>query len=323
MSAAYATREGRGAFVRMDFNEGPPPPAPLLAADLAGALAMYPEYGPLKEAAARAWGVDPARIVPVNGADEGIFLALRLLGGGGLALPVPAFSMYRVYADQLGIPVAEAPMGPDFEVDVDALLAAPGSVVALTTPNNPTGRALPAGAVERVLAQGRTVLLDETYGAFCGQDFAPLLERWPNLVLLRTLSKAYGVPGLRCGFILASPARAGELDALRSPFNVNAAAVVLGARLLAEDRTFPDRVAGAVAARARVQDGLRAAGYATFPSDAHFFLARLEPGAAGRLAAAGILIKDYPALGEGMVRISVPGPAEAEAFEAAFLKGRP
>jgi len=323
VSAAYATREGRGTFLRMDFNEGPPPPPELLAGDFSAAMAMYPEYGGLRAAASAAYGVPPAQVVPVNGADEGIFLALRILGAGGLALPVPAFSMFRVYAEQLRIPVAETPMGPGFEPDLEALLAAPGDLVVLTTPNNPTGRALAPEAVERVLAAGRPVLLDETYGAFCGQDFTPLLARWGNLVILRTLSKAHGVPGLRCGFVLAGPELAARFDALRSPFNVNAVAALVGQRLLTFDGGFRARVAEAVAARQGLQARLADAGYEVFPSDAHFFLARLEPGAADRLASQGILIKDDPSLGLGMVRISVPTARAAERFAATFLKGRP
>lgn len=321
MSGVYRTEEGRGAFVRMDFNEGPPPPSALLTMDLTFCLTLYPEYGALKAAAARAWGVDAARLVPVNGADEGIFLTLRLLGAGGLVLPVPAFTMYQVYAEQLGVPVAAVPLDAAFDVDVAPTLAAPGSLVALTSPNNPTGRAVPEAVVLRFLEQGRPVLLDETYGAYCGQDFAPLLEQYPNLILLRTLSKAYGVPGLRCGFILASPERAGQLNGLRSPFNVNAAAAALGARLLEEDRGFPGRVREAVEARRDLQAKLERAGYATVPSDAHFFLAALGPGAAEGLRAVNILVKDLSATMPGMVRISVPSRVEARLFEKAFLGG--
>ena len=321
MSAVYATTEGRGAFVRMDFNEGPPPPADLLTLDLSACLSMYPEYGALKLAAARAWGVAPERVVPVNGADEGIFLLLRALGAGGMVLPVPAFTMYHIYAEQLGLPVAAVPMDANFDLDLPGTLAAPGGLVALTSPNNPTGRAIPPQILARVLEQGRPVLLDETYGPYCGQDSAPLLETWPNLVLLRTLSKAYGVPGLRCGFILAAPDLAAKLDGLRSPFNVNAAAAALGAKLLAEDTGFPLRVRAAVAARRELQARLELAGYRTVPSDAHFFLADLGPGAAERLREQGILIKDQASIRPGLCRISVATAADALRFEQAFFGG--
>jgi histidinol-phosphate aminotransferase len=291
--------------------------------DLAACLAMYPEYGELKTAAATAWGVDPSCLVPVNGADEGIFLLLRLLGQGGLVFPVPGFPMYRIYADQLGVPVVEVSLDGAYDLDVEAVLAAPGALVAVTSPNNPTGRAVPTKDLLRILDQGRTVILDETYGPFCGQDSAPLMTRYPNLVLLRTLSKAHGVPGLRCGFVLAAPDLAGRLNGLRSPFNVNAAAVALGTRLLAEDPGFRDRVAAAVTARQALQKRLEEAGVRTVPSDAHFFMAELGAGAVERLRGRGVLVKDLSTLAPGLARISVASETEARTFENAYLGGRP
>jgi histidinol-phosphate aminotransferase len=321
MSASYATTEGRAAFVRMDFNEGPTPPPELTALD-PDVLFLYPEYEPLKAAAARAWGVDASNLVPVNGADEGIFLLLRLLGGEGMVLPVPAFPMYRLYADQLGVKVAEVPLDASFDLDLEATLAAPGGLFALTSPNNPTGRAIPEAALRRILAQGRTVLLDETYAPFCAQDFVRLQAEYPNLLILRTLSKAYGVPGLRCGFILAPAALARELDGLRSPFNVNAAAATLGRRLLAEDTGFKERVAGAARASRALRERLEAAGYRAVPSDTHFFMVELGAEAPAKLRQAGILIKDLSRVGPGFCRISVASEGDARRFEQAFLGGR-
>lgn len=322
MSGVYQPMEGRASFVRMDFNEGPPPPPNLLSMDLRDCLSLYPEYGGLKASAARVWGVDPECLVPVNGADEGIVLLERALAEGGMVLPVPGFSMYRVYAEQLGVKVAEVPMDAGWDLDVDAILASPGSLVALTSPNNPTGRRIPDEALLRILGQGRPVLLDETYGPYCGQDFAPLLHDWPNLVVLRTLSKAFGVPGLRCGFILASRELARRLDGVRSPFNVNSVAAALGSRLLEQDSGFRDRVAAAVAARRWLQYRLEEEGYRTIPSDAHFFLAELGPGAVDRLREANILVRDMSPAMPGWCRISVASATEAGLFENAFLGGR-
>lgn len=322
MNAYGPSVEGRGSFVRMDFNEGPAPAPHLLSVDLRDCLSRYPEYGGLKASAARVYGVEPECLVPVNGADEGILLLQRALGEGGMVLPVPAFSMYRAYAGQLGVRVAEVPMDAAWDLDVEAILAAEGSLVALTSPNNPTGRRISDEALLRILEQGRPVLLDETYGPFCGQDFAPLLGDWPNLAILRTLSKVYGVPGLRCGFILASRDLAARLDAVRSPFNVNGVAAALGSRLLERDTLFRDRLSAAVAARRFLQYRVEEAGFRTIPSDAHFFLAELGPGAAARLRERGILVRDMAPAMPGWCRISVTTAAEAATFENAFLGGR-
>ncbi len=327
----YSTEEGRGAFLRLDFNEGPPPPLELLtqwSALAASSLTRYPEYGGLRRAAAEAWGLTRDAILPANGADEGIALVVRAFTGPGdaVVMPVPTFPMYRIYAEQCASPVVGVPLKANFQVDVDALIAAipQATLVALTSPNNPTGRALPMADIARIVeaADGRPVLLDETYAPFCGQDGVPLLPRFPNLLILRTLSKAYGLAGLRCGFLLGNPELIARLDAMRSPFNVNALAATLGAQVLASDRGFRARLAQAVAARQTLQNLLEAEGLRTVPSDTHFFLVDVGERAAELvrgLRASGILVKDMGKTLPGFLRLSVASEAEAQAFAQAFL----
>lgn len=326
----YSTEEGRGAFLRLDLNEGPSPELDALSELLslcAFSVTVYPDYGPLKRAAAQAWGLSPEMLLPVNGADEGIALLLRALCDPGtpLVLPVPAFPMYPLYARLSGAPVIAVPLDAEFQVDVPATAAAirEGGVLALTSPNNPTGRALPEGALRGLLeaAKGRPVLLDETYAPFCGQDYSPLLAEFPNLVILRTLSKAFGVPGLRCGLLVADPQFIAALDPLRSPFNVNGVAAQLGAQLLAGDPGRPARLNEAVAARRELQAELEGMGLPCVPSDTHFFLAQFGPSASEAVQALrqrGILVKDLSAKLPGLVRISVARRAEAQAFLEAF-----
>lgn len=328
---AYSAEEGRGAFLRMDFNEGPSPDLETLSRALplcVFALTVYPEYGELKRAAALAWGVEPAMLLPVNGADEGIALLLRAFTGpeAPLVLPVPSFPMYRIYAELGGSPVIAVPLAADFSVDVEATLKVldKGAMLALTSPNNPTGRAIPEADVRRLLeaSVGRPVILDETYAPFAGQDFAPLLSEFPNLILLRTLSKAHGLPGLRCGLIVADPRLIRSLEPLRPPFNVNGVAALLGAQMLLGDVGLRARLRGAVAARRRLQDCLESAGIPTVPSDAHFFLAHLgnrAPEAVALLRRRGILVKHLAKTLPGMLRISVARDCDAMAFLEAFL----
>lgn len=328
---SYPTQEGRGGFLRLDFNEGPSPTLDFLAQALglcAFSATLYPEYGPLKRAAAQAWGVAPANLLPVNGADEGIALLLRAFTGPGdaVVLPVPTFPMYRIYAEQCGTRVIPVPLAPDFALDLSATLNAlpNGAVLALVSPNNPTGRAIPEAQILALLeaARDRPVLVDETYGPFCGQDFAPLLGRFPNLILLRSLSKAHGLPGLRCGFILAQPDIIAQLEPLRPPFNVNGIAAQLGAQVLSADPGLRARLRGAVKARMRLQAGLEALGIATLPSDTHFFLADLgarAPSAVAKLRVQRILVKDLATTLPGFLRISVTCDQDTDLFLNAFL----
>lgn len=328
--ATYPTEEGRGTYLRMDFNEGPPPPLSLLSAQLAlcayGAT-LYPEYGPLKRVAAQTWGVNPDMILPVNGADEGIALVLRAFtdAGNAVVMPTPTFPMYRIYSEVCGTPVIGVPLGLDLQVDLDAMRAAipTGTMLALCSPNNPTGRAIPMDMIERLLeaADGRPVLLDETYAPFCGQDGVPLLTRYPNLLLLRTLSKASGLPGLRCGFLVGDPTLIASLDGLRSPFNVNAIAATLGAQILDGDAGRAARIRDAVCGREALQQALEAMGIPTIPSDTHFFLAQLGEAAApaaAYLRTRNILVKVLGAPLKGYLRLSVAQFEDGTRFLEAF-----
>lgn len=325
----YLPPSGRGAFRRLDANEGPPPPAALLREILAAAaerLTYYPEYDDLEAAAAEAWGVDPAGVVPVDGADDGIRLAIQAFCGPGhpLAVPEPAFPMYPFYAAAVQAPVLRVPGAPDLPPDVEKLLEVlPYAALAVVvTPGNPAGLRVPEPDLERLLtaAGRRPVLADETYAAFCGQDLAPLLARRPNLVLLRTLSKAYGVPGLRCGFLLADPAVARELRRICPPYAVSAAAAAVGADLLRRDREAPARARTAASEARSLSAWLAERGVETLPSDTHFFLARLGSDAPRRLRAEGILVKGRDDLGEGLCRLSVAGPDDAAAFREAWVR---
>jgi histidinol-phosphate aminotransferase len=315
----------------MDFNEGPVPDLEVVTQALAlcaFSATVYPEYGALRRVAAQAWGVESSMLLPVNGADEGIALVLRAFTGPGdaVVLPVPCFPMYRIYAEICGAPVLSVPLAPDFGLDLEATLKAipRGALLSLTSPNNPTGRAIPEAQVLALLeaAGGRPVVMDETYAPFCGQDFAPLLARYPNLIILRTLSKAHGLPGLRCGLILADPQVIQRLEPLRSPFNVNGVAAALGAQMLTGDGGLRARLQGATEARRTLQEALHAVGIPTVPSDTHFFLADLGSRASAAVAMLrlrGILVKDLSPSIPGMLRISVAEAREAQAFLGNFL----
>lgn len=329
--SVYPAESGRGSLRRLDNNEGPPPPAAQLAewlASFAESVSFYPEYGELSRTAGEAFGVDPACVMPVNGADEGVHLMLEAFTGPGRPLLVapPTFSMYSIYAGQAGAPVLRAPQLPGFEPDLPTLLALlpQAALVALDSPNNPTGRRLPERTVRLVLerAEGLPVLVDETYGPCCGQDFAPLLAEYPNLILARSLSKVYGLAGLRVGFLLADPRLRRELERVRSPYNVAGPSAAVAVAALRGDTGWRQRIGAAVEARAGMQARLRAAGMFTSPSDTHFCLVNLgglAPEAARILRNAGILVRDLGAALPGNLRISVAGEEDARALLAVLL----
>jgi len=327
----YAPVSGRGGRLRLDANEGPAPPAGLVRRLLAGAadvLTYYPEYDDLRQAWAGVFGVAPAALMPLNGADEGIRLVMQALGRPGARFLTvrPTFAMYGVYAAMVGAEYREVPLRPDFALDLPRLLKEipDSNLVVLASPNNPTGRRIPKTELGEVLtrAKGKPVLLDETYAEFCGQNFIPWLERFPNLLILRTLSKSRGLPGLRCGFLLGAADLIRRLDALRSPYNVTAVSAYLAAELIREDTAYPKRLRAAVAAREWLQAELAAHGVVRYPSDAHFFLLQLDCRRAASLTlfleSRRILVKRMGAVLPGFLRVSVTDQDQAAAFLRAF-----
>jgi len=324
----YPAPTGRAGTLRLDANEGPPAPlellAPLLAAS-APRCVFYPEYDALLAAAARVYGVPVDMLLAVAGADEGIRILCQafLEPGRTLVTPWPTFSMYESYAALVGGRTVRVALGPDFRLDLPALEAAArgADLLCLASPGTPDGRLVPADEIEALLAAmpDRPLVLDETYADFAGVSLVPLLERHPNLVILKTMSKSYGVPGLRLGFVLARPGLVAALEGLRSPYNVTAVAAAVAEELFAADDQVSRRLAGAVAARVELASRCAAAGLATVPSDTHFCLIRIgdvEQATAlhAHLAARGILVRSLGTTVPGYIRVSVTSLVEVDAF---------
>lgn len=317
-------------MIRMDLNEGPPPPVRMLRRimnEAAPALAWYPEYGPLLDAASRAFRVSAGEILPLNGGDEGIRLVTQafLRRGGNLLISTPGFFMYSVYAGLEQANIRQIPLESGFRQNLAAFREAlpQAGLIILASPHNPTGQRVPEGELRELIrdAAGLPFLLDEVYAPFCGQDGAAWIREFPHLMVLRSMSKSHGLPGLRCGFLLAGAKLVSRLAPLRSPYNVTAPATALAAAILARDRNAGLRLQKAIQARRMIQDLLRSAGLETGESDTHFFLARLDT-LAGQFCRhfrqRGILIKDMSATLPGWVRISVIGKSQAHAFQIAF-----
>ena len=232
-------------------------------------LNRYPEATAPRVRAllAQLWGVRPANVVVGNGGDELIFNLLLAFGGPGRALVncPPTFSAYELYARLTMTPVIDVPRAADFVVDEPAVLAAArrddAAIVVLTSPNNPSGNLGRVGFV-RELAQvsDALIVVDEAYGEFCAPEAScmPLVAEFPNVCVLRTLSKAYALAGARMGYVVCGERVADGLLAVRQPYSVSrldqlAAEVVLERR--AELRPAVEAV---VAERARLTGLLRA-----------------------------------------------------------------
>jgi histidinol-phosphate aminotransferase len=329
-------------LVLLHANESPHPLPAALRARLAEAVAgvalhRYPEgAGALVKAAlARALPLpDGAALVLGNGSDELIQLLTTALAreGATVLAPDPTFVMYRAYAMHAGVRYVAVPLRGDFQVDEAAMLAAiereRPALVWLASPNNPTGRAVPVATVERILAAAPGVVaVDEAYADYSDASLVPRVLAFPNLVLLRTLSKV-GFAGARLGYAVGHPAWIGEIDKVRSPYNVNALTQAVVPVLLEARDVLAAQVASVRSERTRVAAALAARpGFEVCPSDANFLLVRVPDAhrIAAALRASGVLVKNlhgHHPLTANCLRITVGTPAENDHLLAA-LAARP
>lgn len=331
----YAHAAWEPSLVRLHANENPWPDESDAGTPR---LNRYPEPQP-KALIARLsehYGVGPGQLLAGRGSDEGIDLLVRAFCRAGqdrVMICPPTFGMYRVAAAIQGAGVVEAPLDTDFGLDADAVLAAwrPGvKIVFLCSPNNPTGNRLGQDAIERVLAKlgvAALVVLDEAYVEFAGDaSLVSLLRRYSQLVILRTLSKAHGLAGARCGAVLASPPVIGLLARLIPPYALPAPtiAAALAALEPARLRRAQERVGRLVAERERLRAALtRLPVVATvWPSAANFLLVGFHDAERAHAAArqGGLLLRDLsrqPRLA-GCLRITVGSPQENDRLIASL-----
>ena len=237
-----------------------------------------------------------------NGSDELIqLLAIAFSGGERTMLaPDPSFVMYRMAAEALGMRYAGVPLGEDFALDLDAMLATierkKPALIFIAYPNNPTGNLFDQDAVRQIVhAAPGLVVLDEAYHPFAARSFLEEIERYPNLVVLRTLSKM-GLAGLRLGVLFASPEWGEQFEKLRLPYNIGSLTQATAEFALRHMSTFDAQAAKICAAREQLRVALsELPGLQVYASAANFLLVR-TPAALGNLHAElceqGVLVKD-------------------------------
>lgn len=340
--APYVSARGSAAAdgVLLNANEAPH----ALAANgpwEALELHRYPPPQPtdLRERLASLYGIDADRLLVTRGSDEGIDLLTRVFcrpGRDRILETIPCFGMYRVAAGIQGASVVQVERdSATLAVRGDALLEAIRTtenlkLVFLTSPSNPTGDTLPEGLLAKVLeaAEGRAlVVLDEAYIEFCRRPSAASeVSRHPHLVVLRTLSKAWGAAGLRCGAVIADPAVIGLLGRVMAPYPLTAPAIAAAlavtgeagraaqAAMLRELEREKGRLVRELTARPWVRD--------LWPGEANFVLIRVDngPSLVRHCAAHGVRVRDFhgqPLL-DHCVRLTIGGADDMNALRAAL-----
>ncbi len=335
---AAAERAGveKDDLIRLIANENPFGPSPRVADALADfdAYHFHPDYQPLREAVALYAGVTPPHVVLTNGADEMIDLLIRLFVEPGQAVVTcpPTFSMYRFYTRVNRCHLVTVPRRDDLSLDVAGIervvsrSQGEARLLFIASPGNPSGQAIPLTLMERLLELPLMVAVDEAYVEFGGESAVALLTDHENLAVIRSFSKWAGMAGLRLGCGLLRPTLVEDLDRIRPPYNVNAAAMVAALATLDDLETVQANVARLIEERERLREALgEIAWLEPLPSDTNFILVRVkgrDPHAVvDGLARRGILILDFssPAMAE-YVRISVGRPDENEALIRALRR---
>ena len=268
-------------------------------------------------------GVPVASIFLGNGSDEPIDLLLRAFcepGKEKMLTTDPTYGMYQVAAEVNNVACVKVPLRDDFSLDLPALLARiddATKLIYLCSPNNPTGNSLGHDAIREVLRRfGGIVVVDEAYIDFsAGPSFLRELGEWPNLVVLQTLSKAWGCAAIRLGMAFASPEIIGVLNKIKYPYNVNLLTQEKALELLDEDRMHR-QLAQILQERTRLRRDLSAIPLVRriYPTDANFLLVDVgdADGVYHKLVEEGIIVRNRNrvTLCRGCLRITVGTPEE-------------
>jgi len=249
-------------------------------------VSTYPSYTELVRACARHFDVDPDWVLLTNGLDEGILMAAvghiarARAHDAETIIPLPAFDPYPNSTAAVGATAVRIPPGPDFVFPTDAVIAAVTprtKMIFLNTPSNPTGRLIPIPDLRRLatLASHAVVLIDEAYIEFGGTSFLPELANYPNVLVGRTFSKAYGLAGMRVGVVIGQPPALDPVRAVTLPFNINSVAMVATLAAL-EDEAFLPRYAAQVAtSRELIYGACQRLGLEYWESAANFVMVRV------------------------------------------------
>jgi histidinol-phosphate aminotransferase len=325
--AGYTPGEqpGDADVVKLNTNENPYPPSPRVAEAIARAserLWLYPDptARPLREKIAELLDVPAEGVVVGNGSDELLTLLMRAIVDDRetVAYPVPTYSLYDSLVAIQGGTAERHPFPDDFSLPA-SLFRGEARMRIVCNPNSPSGTVVPRSELER-LARGAPealLVVDEAYVDFADESAASMAGRFPNVVVLRTLSKSYSLAGLRVGFALTTPALARELHKVRDSYNVGRVPQAGALAALEDQAWMRANVERIRATRERLTRALVERGYAVLPSQANFLLARKPgrslAGVAASLRERGVLVRHFAEVADGL-RISIGTDAQVDAL---------
>jgi histidinol-phosphate aminotransferase len=327
----YTPGEQPGAgerVVKLNTNENPFPPSPKVMQAIreveAELLRRYPNptADTFRAAAAEALDVSPDMIIAGNGSDDVLAVAVLTFTGPGdtLAFPDPTYSLYPVLAELDEVKTATVPWGEDWSLPMDALLATKARAIFLANPNAPSATFVSPQKIDELAERfSGLVLIDEAYVDFAEDNCLPLVRRHENVVVTRTLSKAYSLAGLRFGFAIAQAAVIREMNKARDSYPCDAISVAAATAAIRDQEYAKKTWEHVRAERQRISSELTQMGWTVLPSQANFILAS-TPSGRGRdaylgLKQQGILVRyfDKPGLSD-KIRITVGTSQENNAL---------
>ncbi|HKZ92786.1 MAG TPA: histidinol-phosphate transaminase [Candidatus Limnocylindrales bacterium] len=280
--------------VRFDLNTSPATPAflpELLPGPYDPTLNEYPDctYADLAEAAGGYAGVDDSEILVGAGADEVIDTIAKsfLQPGSGSLVPIPTYSLYAVVASQRGarpMPVLRRSAADGFALDMPTMLERlpEAAVVWLCSPNNPTGAPEAAADVEAILEAGASlpgggpaIVMDEAYHEFHPGSLVRLRTRYPSLIVIRTISKAFALPGLRVGYAVAARPTIARLERVRPPGSISTVSATIAAEALRRPEVAVANARALIAERDWLAARLAGIGLPAYPSVTNFLLVHI------------------------------------------------
>jgi histidinol-phosphate aminotransferase len=282
-----------------------------------GRLSSYPSESSqsLRERIASEFGVSPDEIMVGNGSDEILDIAAKcfLDPGDVFCSPTPTFSMYKFYANLHLARTVEKVLGRDFSLPADAILEERSKMISICQPNNPTANLFDPAEVRKLLVQAPgVVMIDEAYSEFAGTSMLKDVMDSQRGIDVRTLSKAYGVAGLRVGFAIARKEIVDELRQFRTPFGLNSFSEAVAVKAL-DNRDWVASVVSSVRTEGSyLRPKLESLGFKVYPSTCNFLLCKSPvegPALVSALRARGVAIRDlnpYPLMANH-VRVTI-GP---------------
>lgn len=275
-------------YIKLNTSENPYPPSPHVLDALRQAinadLRFYPDPVAfnLRQTAAQLYGCTEDEVIAGNGSDDILTMIFRtfLDAGDKIATPAPSYTLYNVLSAMQDATCVEVPMGPDYTLPAD-LDDHGAKVVFIVNPNAPTGVLFPREALRAFLQRTRSiVVVDEAYADFAGESALSLLPEFPHLIVVRTLSKAYALAGMRLGLGFAQRDVVEQLMKVKDSYNLDRLALVAGCAALEDQAWLQETTAKIIRTRTQMVQALQEMGLHVPPSRSNFVFPRLAAGRA-------------------------------------------